>query len=241
MAPDDDVVVPMRFVFNESVRGLSVGAPVDFRGIEIGKVTNIGIGKVTNLDSEVDHAKGVIQMVIDVEIYPNRLRATNIQKPKQMVPFKEGMNALVTGGLRGQLRTGNVVSGQMYVALEFFKGSPPAKVDWASSPPVLPTIPGSLARIEEQVQEMLTSANKLLAKLKALPLEQLSQDASAAMHSLDSTLKNVDRQLEDGSMLQNDLRDSLSEISKAAAEARVFLEYQSRHPESLLKGKAKEE
>ena len=232
MAPDDDVVVPMRFVFNESVRGLAVGAPVDFRGIDIGKVTNIG--------SEVDQAKGVIQMVIDAEIYPNRLRNIRIHQAKQM-PFKEGMNALVTGGLRGQLRTGNVVSGQMYVALEFFKGSPPAKVDWASSPPVLPTIPGSLARIEERVQEMLTSASELLAKLKALPLDQLSQDASTAMRSLDSTLKNVDRQLEDGSMLQHDLRDSLNEISKAAAEARVFLEYQSRYPESLLKGKAKEE
>jgi len=155
--------------------------------------------------------------------------------------FKEGMNALVSGGLRGQLRTGNVVSGQMLVALDLFKGSPPAKVIWENSPPIMPTIPGSLARIEERVQELLASASELLAKLKAVPLDQLSQDASTAMRSLDSTLKHVDRQMEDGSMLQQDLRDSLREISKAAAEARIFLEYQSRYPESLIKGKAKEE
>ncbi len=232
MAPDDHEVVTMRLAFDESVRGLLVGAPVDFRGIDIGKVTHIG--------GEVDQAKGVVKMVVDIDLYPNRLRDINIKQARKM-QFKEGMNALVSGGLRGQLRTGNVVSGQMLVALDFFKGSPPAKVIWENSPPIMPTIPGSLARIEERVQELLASASELLAKLKAVPLDQLSQDASTAMRSLDSTLKHVDRQMEDGSMLQQDLRDSLREISKAAAEARIFLEYQSRYPESLIKGKAKEE
>ena len=59
--------------------------------------------------------------------------------------------------------------------------------------------------------------------------------------SLDATLKSIDRQLNDDSMVQQDLRDSLRELSKAAAEARVFLEYQTRYPEALIKGKAKEE
>lgn len=232
MAPEDDEIVPVRLVFNESVRGLSVGAPVDFRGIDIGKVTRIG--------GEVSQSKGVVQMVVDVDLYPNRLRDINIKKARKL-PFKEGLDALVSGGLRAQLKTGNIVSGQLLVALDFYKDSPPAKVAWDNTPPILPTIPGSLARIEERVQEMLASASELLAKLKAIPLDQLSQDASTAMRSLDSTLKHVDRQMEDGSMLQQDLRDSLREISKAAAEARVFLEYQSRYPESLIKGKAQEE
>lgn len=232
MAPEDDEIVPVRLLFNESVRGLSVGAPVDFRGIDIGKVTRIG--------GEVSQSKGVVQMVVDVDLYPNRFRDINIKKARKL-PFKEGLDALVNGGLRAQLKTGNVVSGQLLVALDFYKDSPPAKVAWDNTPPILPTIPGSLARIEERVQEMLASASELLAKLKAMPLEQLSQDASTAMRSLDSTLKHVDRQMEDGSMLQQDLRDSLREISKAAAEARVFLEYQSRYPESLIKGKAQEE
>ncbi|MCK6405368.1 MAG: MlaD family protein [Rhodocyclaceae bacterium] len=232
MAQEDDEVVSMRLAFNESVRGLAVGAPVDFRGIEIGKVTGIG--------GEVDQAKGLIQMVVDVDLYPNRLRQINVKQARKM-PFKEGLNALVGGGLRAQLRTGNVIAGQLFVALDYFKDSPKASVDWSNNPPVMPTIPGSLARIEQQLQNMMLAANALLQKLNALPLEQLSVDASAAMRSLDSTLKNIDRQLDDGSLMQQDLRDSLRELSKAAAEARTFLEYQSKYPESLIKGKSKEE
>ncbi len=77
--------------------------------------------------------------------------------------------------------------------------------------------------------------------LAVSPIEQLSADANSAIRSLDATLKSIDRQLNDDSMVQQDLRDSLRELSKAAAEARVFLEYQTRYPEALIKGKAKEE
>lgn len=233
MAMEDEDSVQMRLVFNESVRGLVVGAPVDFRGIDIGRVVSIG--------GEVDEKLGLVRMVVDIEIYPSRLRKIAIKRFSNEVRMKENIDALVAGGLRAQLRSGNLVSGQLLISLDYFKGAANARMDWNASPPVLPTIPGAFARIEEQVQAMLESAAELLAKLKAIPLDQLSQDASAAMRSLDSTLKNVDRQLEDGSLLQHDLRDSLREISKAAAEARVFLEYQSRYPESLIKGKAKEE
>ena len=59
--------------------------------------------------------------------------------------------------------------------------------------------------------------------------------------TLDGTLKSVERQLADDSMLQQDLRDTLREVSRAAAEARAVLEYQSRYPESLIRGKAREE
>ena len=68
-------MVSMRMAFNESVRGLSIGAPVDFRGIDVGKVIRIG--------GEVDQAKGVVQMVVDVEIYPNRLRQINVRQGPQ--------------------------------------------------------------------------------------------------------------------------------------------------------------
>ena len=81
----------------------------------------------------------------------------------------------------------------------------------------------------------------LVKKLDALPLDKISEDVRDVIKSLDSTLKNVERQLADDSMLQQDLRDTLREVSRAAAEARTVLEYQSRHPESLLRGKAKEE
>ncbi|MDQ5907190.1 MAG: paraquat-inducible protein, partial [Pseudomonadota bacterium] len=135
----------------------------------------------------------------------------------------------------------NLLSGQLFVALDFYKGSPKAAIRWDQTPPALPTIPGSLANIEQQVQDMMKSATDLLKKFEALPLDRLSDDASTAMRSLDSTLKNLDRQLADDSTVQQDLRDTLRELSKAAAEARTLIEYLTQHPDALIKGKAKEE
>ena len=82
---------------------------------------------------------------------------------------------------------------------------------------------------------------KSQTSVEALPLEQISEDVRTVVKSLDNTLKSVERQLTDDSMLQQDLRDTLRELSKAAAEARALLEYQSRHPEALIRGKTKEE
>lgn len=231
MALEDDDPVPLRLLFNESVRGLAVGAQVDFRGIPLGQVTRIA--------SQADPKAGNIQMVVDIVIYPNRLRKIAVQKAK--LNTQDGINMLIAGGLRAQLRTGNLLSGQLFVSLDFFKGAPKAAMDWKASPPVLPTIPGPMEKFEGQVVDILQSTTELLHKLKALPLDELSQDARTTIQSLDKTLKSVERQLADDSMLQEDLRTSLREVSKAAAEANSLFEYLSRHPEALLKGKPKEE
>ncbi len=231
MAMDDDEATPLRLFFDESVRGLVVGAPVDFRGIEVGRVSGIA--------GQIDPKTGGVKMVVDVDIFPNRLRRINIKKANLSV--KDGLDTLVAGGLRGQLRTGNLLSGQLFVALEFFKKTPKAAMDWKNDPPILPTLPGSMARLEEQAGEIMQSTAELLNKLKALPLDDLSKDVQAVMKSLDKTLASVDRQMSDDSQLQEDLRDGIREVAKAAAELRTLLEYQSRYPESLLKGKSKEE
>jgi len=239
MKMEDLEVVPMRLVFNESVRGLSVGAPVDFRGVEVGRVSSIG--------GYTDQKQGQIYMTVDVDLFPNRLRAINVGSTVNK-SVREGLDLLVAGGLRGQLRSGNLLSGQLLVSLDYFKGAPKAVMKWDSDPPIIPTIPGSLVRFEEQAADLMVSADKLLQssndlvkQLQALPLEKMSEDVRSAIQSLDSTLKTVDRQLSDDSMVQQDLRDTLREVAKAAAEARTLLEYQARYPETLIKGKSKEE
>jgi paraquat-inducible protein B len=234
-------VYVVRFIFNESVRGLVPGAPIDFRGIELGKVTNIG--------AKFEASTGVMSMTVDAEIYPQRLMNLNVNKNQRAAnTFEEGVDVLVAGGMRAQLRTGSFVSGQLLVSLDFVKGAPKAKADWSGQIPVLPTIPGSLERIEKQATDLLQAANDVLQKLNALPLDKITDDLRTTIKTLDSTLKtaetmmkNVDRQLADDSQIQQDLRDTLREVSRAAAEARTLLEYQSRYPESLIKGKAKEE
>jgi paraquat-inducible protein B len=239
IAIDDFDAIPMRLIFNESVRGLSVGAPVEFRGIEAGRVTAIG--------GFFDKRQGIVKMTVDIALFPNRLRVINVRQQKGIPNFRKTMDLLVSGGLRAQLRTGNLVSGQLMISLDFFKGSPQARIDWSDEPPVFPTTVGSLVDLEARAVELMKTANRLLKKLEAVPLDQLSEDVRTvinsldrSIHTLDKTLQGVDRQLAEDSALQMDLRETLHEVERTAAEARNWLDYQSRHPESLLMGKPKE-
>src|SRR5262249_51220276 len=94
---EDTIVPKYRLVFRESVRGLSVGAPVDFRGINIGEVKFIGI--------EYDRKEQQVLIVVDVDVYPERMRSRLAQGASDA--RERGLRLveiLVNRGLRAQLR-----------------------------------------------------------------------------------------------------------------------------------------
>jgi paraquat-inducible protein B len=169
-------------VFNESVRGLEVGAPVDFRGIVIGEVASIQI--------DTAGAQRGADMAVELRIFPDRMRRMlRSRKDRVASPtdeqMREQVDELVAAGLRAQLRTGNLLTGQLYVALDFFPNAPRAKVDWANSPPTLPTTAGGL-------QELQTTLTSLASKLEKIPYQQVAADLRQALRSLDRTLGDAD-------------------------------------------------
>jgi paraquat-inducible protein B len=116
----DTVVDTYLLVFDGSVRGLTVGAPVDFRGVTIGEVVRIGVS--------IDPKTFGFHMLVEVKIFPRRLTAQQFIGDRVAVaPSSEErrkrMKELVDRGLRAQLRSGNLLTGQLYVALDFFPGS----------------------------------------------------------------------------------------------------------------------
>jgi len=170
-------------------------------------------------------------------------------------------------GLRGQLRTGSYLTGELYVAFEYFPDAPKVKVDWSKDPLELPVVPGSLASIEAKLGNILT-------KLEKLPLDAISSDVRTSLGTLDKTLKDasalvtrVDTQwvpegtktLEElrkaigdantavknadatlfskDSATPQDLRDTLQEVTRAARSLRVLMDYLERHPDALIRGK----
>ena len=170
-------------------------------------------------------------------------------------------------GLRGQLRTGSYLTGELYVAFEYFPDAPKVRIDWAKDPLELPVVPGSLASIEAKLGNILTKIDKL-------PLDAIGGDLRKALGTLDQTLKDantlvnrVDTQwvpegtktLEDlrkaigdantavknadatlfskDSATPQDLRDTLQEITRAARSLRVLMDYLERHPDALIRGK----
>jgi len=239
--------------FKESVRGLTVGAPVDFRGVAIGEVSSINM--------EFDVKNKDVNMLVGVRTYPERLQAKAVgtlaakrDNPRILIDH------MVERGLRAQLKTGNLLTGQLYIALEFFPSAPKAKINWAANPPLFPTTPGSMA-------ELQATLTRLSDRIDKLPLEEVVSELRHTVQSLDKTLqstesavKRIDSEvvpevrsameearktltaarqtLSSNAPLQQDLRETLRELGRAAQSLRTLTEYLERHPESLIRGKS---
>lgn len=257
LAHEDVSVVPLQLRFQESVRGLQVGAPVDFRGIPLGEVTGIR--------AAWDSDERQIYMVVLVDVYPERLQRQEMMQAagaRERKPLQEGFDVLVRSGFRAQLRTGNLITGQLYVALDFHREAKPAAMDWQADPPELPTIPGSLTGVEQNIAA-------ITASLAKVPFDRIGADLQRALASLDRTLNSIDqaaqrvdrevtpevkealvelrrslaaveRTVAADAPLQQDLRETLREVSRAAASLRVLTDYLEQHPEALIRGKPEE-
>jgi paraquat-inducible protein B len=166
---------------------------------------------------------------------------------------------MVQQGLRGQLKSGNLLTGQLYVAMDFFPDAPPAQINWANIPPALPTMSGGLQALERSVSSILAkvdkmpieeigtdlrqnlaslnrtlnSADKLVKRMDA----EVTPEAKSTLEEARKTLKTVDRMMAADAPLQQDLRTSLRELARAAQSLRELTELLERQPESLIRGK----
>ncbi|MCS4511425.1 PqiB family protein [Xylophilus ampelinus] len=252
MKKPDGPAQTLLLYFNQSLRGLQPGAAVDFRGVDIGEVKSIG--------AEFSRTERDFRMPVLVQVYPDRLRQrSGGTAPESRRTHEERLRILVDKGLRAQLRNGNLLTGQLYVAFDFFPKSPAAKIDLAKVPLELPTVANSLDELQSQVQEIVGKVNKVpieeigrdvratLAKLdKALVGAEtltrtlnndVSPEITAALKDARKTIDSANQMLASDAPLQADLRQTLQDLSRTATSVRVLTDYLERHPESLLRGK----
>jgi paraquat-inducible protein B len=247
MRPHDAIVDKYVLNFKESVRGLTVGAPVDFRGIVIGEVSAI--------HAHFDPVTREFSIPVEVNVYPERLISRDNWQGNHGITVAERRqfaDYLVAKGMRAQLRTGSLLTGQLYVAVDVFPAAPKATMDWSKKPPQLPTVPGNL----QGLQESITS---LVAKLNAIPFDGISKDLRKTLGDADTLLNTVNtdiapdakatlaaarealtsanRTLQSDSPLQQSTAETLHEVSQAAVSIRALAEYLERHPEALIRGK----
>jgi paraquat-inducible protein B len=243
--------------FGETLRGLSPGAPVDFSGVVIGEVKSI--------DVEFDPARKEFRFPVEIDLYTDRLLARN-RKPRartQPDARKALLDRLDARGFRAHLRSGNLLTGQIFIALDHFPGAPPAAVDWSKSPPVLPSTPGAL----EELQVMLANVTK---KIEQISFDEIGADARQALDALVRTLKGMDalvqrldqevapaaraalegarktlasteQTLASDAPLQQDLRAALRALTRTAESLRILADTLERHPETLIRGKQEDE
>ena len=228
-----------KLIFKESVRGLAPGAPVEFRGIPIGEVADIR--------AQIDLRTFEFSVPVTIRLDPQRLGVRVIEgAPGADLERmrRKLIDAMVAHGVRAQLRTGNLLTGAVFVALDFFPGAPPATVNWSQTPVQLPTIPGQLQVIEASVEN-------IIKKLDKIPFQEIAYDLHKTLGSLDltlvsargtlvsarTTLDNANDFVEPNSVQGQELDSTLQEVNRAARSLRVLADYLERHPEALLRGK----
>jgi len=145
--------------FDSGVRGLNAGAPVELQGIQIGQVLEV------NLQFDVEKEAFSIPVLIETE--PDRIKATG--KLPEGAENQRIMDYLVAKGMRAQLKTGSLITGQLLIAVDMHPEAPPAKINWEGIYPELPTVPTAM-------EEITTSLTQLLKKLERLPIEQIGKD-----------------------------------------------------------------
>jgi paraquat-inducible protein B len=237
--------------FNGSVRGLAEGAPVQLRGIPIGRVTGISL--------ELDKKTAEIRVPVIVELEPDRIESIN---DDAKVSDKDVMEQLIKKGLRAQLQTGSLVTGQLLIDLDFHPESTSVShVNHHSNYPEFPTTASSF-------EAFTHSAQTIMDKIAKLPLDKLTNEMNKTLTSLQDTSKaathllttangtmatakdtlgnasitmksaqQVIGNLEPGSTGYYEFHKMLQEFTQAASSIKQLTDYLEQHPESLIRGK----
>jgi paraquat-inducible protein B len=145
--------------FDGGVRGLKTGAPVELQGIQIGQVLDVSL--------EFDTDKEAFRIPVLIETEPDRLKSTG--ELPQGAEGQKVMDYLVGKGLRAQLKTGSLITGQLLVAIDMHPEAPAANINWEGRYPEFPTVPTAM-------EEITTSLTQLLNKFEKLPIEQIGND-----------------------------------------------------------------
>ena len=247
-APSEAESIRLRLRFYQSTRGLAGNSPVVFQGIEI--------GRVKSLELDFDRERKDFWTDVTIDIYPRSMgrafdswQRNTQREPKTPDTF---FRMLIERNLRAQLRTGNLITGQLFVSLDFDPKAQKVVVPAGQSPLEIPTSRGEFDQIQEQLSSIVT-------KLDAIPFDQIGNNLNATLKSADELVKKLDGEvlpdvqkavqeahrtlgaatdaLSDDSRLQTDVRGTMDEVGRAARSLRTLADYLQRHPESLLRGR----
>jgi paraquat-inducible protein B len=249
MAPPDGDPRYIRMRFAQALRGLEVGAPIEFVGVNIGSVVAVDLGYEPQDKS--------FPVIVTAKVYPRRMgTAYEVLvaqgKTESDATLAAFVGTLVNRGLRAQPRSASLLTGKLYIALDFLPASPRTAFDASIRPLELPTVNGTFQQLEAGV-------GRLVKKVNDLPLEQIAADlhtdlkdlhetlselharvlpnAVDTLSALHSTLDSAERTLDVESPLQRSLTETLSESRSTLQAVRELADYLDRHPDALLRGR----
>jgi len=191
--------------FEGSIKGLDVGAPVMFRGVKVGSVSDIRL----NVDPEEYH----LWIPVYIELEQNRATLVGGEQEVDMATKsgKDFMDVLIDRGLRAQLQLQSVVTSKLFVALDLFPDHPEKLVGLEKRVPEIPTVPTAM-------QEIADTATKIIAEIKKIPFEELFKKVMDTVEGIDEVVRSPE------------FRGSLSSLNQALKDLQKLV----RHVDSKI-------
>lgn len=205
--------------FEGSVYGLQIGAPVVFRGVKIGAVKTIGIA--------FDRQENSFFIPVTIEMASPP--ATDLANPgRQTIDISDlqAQQDFIARGLRGQLAMQSILTGMLYISLDFHPDTPAHLHAKDQTTPEIPTIPTTVQKVQQRLEnidfeklfnDVATIASVIREKAQSKDLDDSLADFRQAMKSLAAVSARLDRQ---SGPLFNDTHKTIRDAQRALAEAR---------------------
>ncbi len=206
--------------FNEPVKGLSVGAPVLFQGVQIGSVTSIAL--------QINPVKMQTQIPVIIEYEPEKFQLGEEGQKTPRDPRKN-ISRLIEKGLRAQLGMQSYITGLLLIQLDFFPGTPVTLKSIEKNYIEIPTIPSTSAKLAEALEKLDLTAlgDHLESTLAGIDKFVNNPNLAASARGLNETLQDarkllakIDRQVDP---LSKDLKKTVKDFGKLAVDVNAHV------------------
>lgn len=241
------VAVPIVMRFYQAARGLKAGASVDFHGLDIGIVDSVRL--------EYDIQKQSFYTHVEATLYPEQLGDVYKSSGKNNTPEQIAymLDNMVSKGLRAQLRSANLLTGQLFIVLSDFPNAPKiARSKSRQLPFVMATVPSDdLDKLQQQVSSILTKLDKIpfdligkelnqtlieLTKLTSSFNADVTPKLASTLTQIESGIKNLNSLIAPGSPLPINVDFVLDDLKRSLRSLRTLTDSLQTQPDSLLLG-----
>lgn len=250
-AVPEGVAVPIRMRFDQAVRGLSVGAAVAFHGIDIGVVDSV------TLDFDVMTRRFFTK--VEATLYPERLGPVYFEMKvasQTQEDLAASLSEFTSKGLRAQLRTASILTGQLYITLSDFPNLPHSEPPQVSLPFVMPTVPA------ENLDSIQAQISSIISKIDNIPFEKIAGDLdgmvveirrlsanldknvtpklASTLTQIEKTVKNLNVLIAPGSPLTTSTESMLQDLKGTLKSLKTLTDGLQANPSEIIRGRAAE-
>jgi paraquat-inducible protein B len=237
--------------FEQAVRGLSVGAAVAFHGVDIGIVDSVTL--------DFDANTRLFFTKVEATLYPERLgpvyfeRRVANQSPEDLAA---SLSDFTSKGLRAQLRTSSILTGQLYITLSDFPNLPHSNPPQVSLPFVMPTVPA------ENLDSLQAQISSIVSKIDNIPFEKIAEDLdgmvveirrlsanidksvtpklASTLTQIEKTVKNLNVLIAPGSPLTTSTESMIQDLKGTLKSLKTLTDGLQANPSEIIRGRAAE-